>query len=81
MYTVTMAARIRRDSLASDDSNAWAVPWKLGSMLAGMPRSLRSLLNMFDRRAEGSARSQIKGKSNHRELALVINGNGRREAR
>src|SRR5580658_4510612 len=32
-----MAAMIRVDSLASDDSNAWAVPWKLGSMLAGMP--------------------------------------------
>src|ERR1700720_2376967 len=40
MYTVTMAARIRIDSLASDDSKAWAVPWKLGSMLAGMPSSL-----------------------------------------
>src|ERR1700688_3541008 len=39
MYTVTMAARIRIDSLASDDSNAWAVPWKVGSMLAGMPKS------------------------------------------
>ncbi len=25
--------------MASDDSNAWAVPWKLGSMLAGMPSS------------------------------------------
>src|SRR3984957_190626 len=39
MYTVTMAARIRIDSLASDDSNAWPVPWKLGSTLAGMPSS------------------------------------------
>src|SRR5579862_4565649 len=31
-----MAARIRVDSFASDDSNAWAVPWKLASMLAGI---------------------------------------------
>src|ERR1035437_3106195 len=38
-YTVTQAARIRINSLDSDDSNARAVPWKLGSMLAGMPRS------------------------------------------
>src|SRR5665213_4452627 len=32
-----MAARISNDSLARDDSKACAVPWKLGSMLAGMP--------------------------------------------
>ncbi len=36
---MTIAARIRIDSLASEDSNACAVPWKLGSMLAGMPSS------------------------------------------
>src|SRR5580692_10886838 len=39
-----MAAMIRGNSLASDDWNAWAVPWKLASMLAGMPRSWVTLL-------------------------------------
>src|SRR5579864_3560354 len=34
-----MAARISSDSFASDDSKARAVPWKLGSTLAGIPRS------------------------------------------
>ena len=73
-----MAARIRIDSLASDDSNAWAVPWKLGSMLAGMPSSCVTCLICSNRRAQRRSRSQIKGKRHHRELALVVDRNGGR---
>ena len=39
-------------SFASEDSNARAVPWKLVSMLAGMSRALRGLLDMLDRGAQ-----------------------------
>ena len=76
MYTVTMAARIRSDSLASEDSNAWAVPWKLGSMLAGIPSSgVTSLMSGPPCRA--TPRSQIEGKRHHRKLTLMVDRDGR----
>ena len=72
MYTVTIAARISSDSFASEFSNARAVPWKVGSMLAGMPRLRGRLPDMLDGRAQRSARRQVEGKRHHRELALMI---------
>ena len=78
MYTVTIAARIRSDSLASEFSNARAVPWKVGSMLAGMSRSLVACSDVLHRRAERGARRQIERKRHHRELALVVDGDRRR---
>ena len=47
MYIVRTAARMRKSSLASEDSNAAAAPWKLVITLAGMPE-LR--LGLADRR-------------------------------
>src|SRR5215472_7005341 len=44
MYTVTMAAWIRVSSFAEEDSKARAVPWKLVSTLAGIPRSCATCL-------------------------------------
>ena len=37
MYTVTMAARMSTGSFEMEFSKAAAVPWKLATMLAGIP--------------------------------------------